>query len=134
MMTPDAINGGRKRILMVDDEEELLLPMALYFRHHGYDVVTAQEREEAEALLEHHHFDVVLLDLALSRCGLEGLDILREVHGSGRHATRVIVLSGCVTPEVEAEALSRGAHAVLHKPQPLRDILDLARQLIADRS
>lgn len=113
-----ATNPTIRRILVIDDEHSILEPIACYFRRLGCEVITAQEREEGEALLENQAFDLVVLDLALSGCGLEGLEILRAIRSSS-YGTPVIILSGLVTPEIEREALRRGADAVLLKPQPL---------------
>src|SRR5689334_21869491 len=96
-----------KHVLMVDDELSLLTPMARYFKRLGCAVATAREREEAEALLENQLFDLVILDLALTPYGVEGLDILREIR-YGSMGTPVVILSALLTPELEAEAMRRG--------------------------
>jgi two-component system, OmpR family, alkaline phosphatase synthesis response regulator PhoP len=118
-----------RRILIIDDEESILAPLARYFRRIGCEPVTAQEREEAEALLEHEAFDLIILDLALSGCGLDGMEILRGIRASS-YGTPVIVLSGLVTPEIESEALRRGADAVLPKPQALADLARVSAYLM----
>jgi DNA-binding response OmpR family regulator len=118
-----------RRILIIDDERAILEPVACYFRRLGCEVVTAQEREEGEALLETQAFDLVVLDLALSGCGLEGLEILRDIRSSS-YGTPVIVLSGVVTPDIEREALRVGADAVLPKPQPLADLARVSAYLM----
>jgi two-component system, OmpR family, alkaline phosphatase synthesis response regulator PhoP len=126
---PHRTNTPARRILIIDDEESILAPLARYFRRIGCEPVTAQEREEAEALLEHDAFDLIILDLALSGCGLDGLEILRGVR-SGSYGTPVIVLSGLVTPEIEREALRCGADAVLPKPQALADLARVSAYLM----
>jgi two-component system alkaline phosphatase synthesis response regulator PhoP len=120
------------RLLLIDDEESLLIPMARYFERLGWSVTTAREREEAEALLEHRAFDVIVLDLALSGYGLEGLDLLREVRRGGSRSA-VLVLSGVVNRDITEEALRRGADAVFAKPQSLGDIAQAAADLLAGR-
>jgi len=126
------LSATTKRVLIVDDEESILAPLSRYFRRIGCEVVAAQEREEAEALLEHQRFDLILLDLALSGYGLEGLEILQSLR-SGTRGTPVIVLSGLVTPDLEREALRRGADAVLPKPQPLADLARVCAHLLTSR-
>jgi two-component system, OmpR family, alkaline phosphatase synthesis response regulator PhoP len=121
------------RVLLIDDEESLLIPMSRYFEKLGWTVTTAREREEAEALLENREFDVIVLDLALSGYGLEGLDLLREVR-RGCVRSAVLVLSGVVNSDITAEALRRGADAVFAKPQGLGVIAQKATELLAGRS
>jgi DNA-binding response OmpR family regulator len=120
------------RLLLVDDEESLLTPMAHYFERLGWSVTTAREREEAEALLEHRSFDVVVLDLALSGFGLEGLDLLRDAR-RGCATSAVLVLSGVANSDIRAEALRRGADAVLVKPQGLAEIARTATAVLEGR-
>lgn len=107
-----------RRVLIVDDERALLDAVSRYFEKLGCTVLTAEEREEAEALLENDRFDLVILDLALTPRGREGLEILRDVRSSS-YGTPVLVLSGLMTDELKAEVWRRGADAVLEKPQAL---------------
>jgi two-component system sensor histidine kinase EvgS len=121
--------NGPWRVLLVDDEECLLRPMTRYFANLGCRVAAARELEEAEALLEHDEFDLVLLDLALTGYGLQGLELLRSLRRGGS-AIRVVVLSGLIEPEVEAEVLRLGADAVLLKPQRLNELGRVAMSLL----
>jgi TonB family protein len=128
-----AVLNEVKRILLVDDEDAVLIPMRRYFRNLGYAVDAAKEPEEAEALLDHGRYHLVILDLRLSPFGNEGLKVLRELRHH-RNGTSVIVLSACVSPEAEEEAVRLGADAVLRKPQRLADLAQLAIALIGATS
>jgi DNA-binding response OmpR family regulator len=125
----DRISETVKRVLIVDDEETLLFAMARYFRRLGCQVVTAGEKEEAQALLGKRRFDLVILDLALTSWGAEGLDVLSELRYASA-GTAVIVLSALVGPDIEADALRRGADAVLTKPQPLAEVARVAVRIM----
>ena len=107
------------RLLVVDDEAAIRFALSEYFRGSGWTVDAASEKEEAEALLSCTEYAVVIADLRLTGIyGVEGLDIIqwsRHLHP----ATRVVLLTGNGTPEIEAEARRRGADAFLHKPLPL---------------
>ena len=117
-------------VLLLDDEDSILVPTATYFRSLGFNVDTARETEEAEALIEHRTYDLAVLDLRVGPVGgAAGLDVLREMRR--RHsATSVIVLSAYISPEVEAEAWALGANGVLCKPQPLPDLARFAFRLM----
>jgi CheY-like chemotaxis protein len=128
-------SGPRKpHVLLLDDEEAILLPTAKYFRNLGFEVDTAREPEEAEALVRHRCYDLAVLDLRVNDFGgAEGLDVLREIRE--RHEpTRVIVLSAYISPEVAAEAHALGADGVLRKPQPLPELAHLAFVLLGERT
>jgi DNA-binding response OmpR family regulator len=107
-----------RRLLILEDEEAILRPMARYFTTLGWEVVAAREPEEAEALFEHSRFDLVVLDLGLTSFGREGLSVLGSLRARDPHLP-VVVLSGYLSPEVEAEARRLGADAILQKPYPL---------------
>jgi CheY-like chemotaxis protein len=122
-----------RRILLVDDEEAILIPMARYFKTLRCSVEMAQEAEEAIALVRHRGYDLVILDLRLTRFGnAEGLDVLREIRERG-HSTSVIVLSAYISPDVEEEARRLGADAVLRKPQILPILAQIAFGFMGER-
>jgi DNA-binding response OmpR family regulator len=130
--TPDSAEDKRKRLLIIDDEDALLIPAAHYLRERGYSVVTAREPEEAQALLDRQRFDLVILDLALTPFGREGLDILGWIRS--RHPSLpVIILSAEIPLEVEQEAHRLGADAVLGKPQPMSELARLAGSFLSAR-
>jgi DNA-binding response OmpR family regulator len=118
------------RLLIVDDEAAIRLACGRYFSRRGWTVDAAAEKEEAEALLACREYAVVIADLRLTGMyGVEGLDIVRWSHHL-RPETRVVLLTGNGTPEIEAEARRRGADAFLHKPLPLRHLEAVVASLV----
>lgn len=113
----------------MDDDEAILRPVSKYFRGLGCAVVTSVEAGEAERALERESFDLVILDLALTPSGREGLDLLRIVRAR-RPPLPAVLLSAYVSPELEREALELGVGAVLSKPQPLPNLAQVALALI----
>lgn len=119
-----------ERILIVDDEDLIVLAMRKYFQGLGYEVDSAFELEEAQALLANYDYDLVIADLRLTGIGgVEGLQIVADVHQKCAH-TRVILLSAFGTPEIERESYNRGADAFLHKPKAMMEIAKIARTLL----
>jgi len=124
--------GPKRQILLLDDEAAISAPVARYFRNLGCSVDVAAEPEEAEALIVHRRYGLAILDVRLTRFGnAEGLEVLRQLRKRD-HWTNVIILSAYISPEVEEEAISLGADAVLRKPQPLADLAQLALALMGD--
>ncbi|HEX6737602.1 MAG TPA: response regulator [Vicinamibacteria bacterium] len=128
----DGFSAG-KRLLILDDEEAILIPVARYLTDRGFAVVTAREPEEAEALLECQRFDLVILDLGLTRFGRDGLDVLGGLRAQLPWLP-VIVLSANICPEVEDEARRLRADAVLSKPQPLAELARAAATALGARA
>jgi CheY-like chemotaxis protein len=120
---------SQKRLLLVDDEEAILRPLARYVTKLDWQVTTAREAEEAEALLKHREFDLLILDLELSRFGRGGLALMTSARKTRRDLP-VIVLSAFVEPEVEETAFRLGADGVLRKPCLLPELASLAFRLV----
>jgi DNA-binding response OmpR family regulator len=124
------MDSRRGRLLVVDDEAAIRFALCEYFGKQGWTVDSAAEKEEAEALLACTEYAVVIADLRLTGIyGVEGLDIVRWSHHL-RPETRVVLLTGNGTPEIEAEARRRGADAFLHKPLPLPELEAVIASLV----
>ena len=120
------------RLLIVDDEDTIRFALAEYFRGSGWAVDAAAEKEEAEALLACTAYAVVIADLRLTGIyGVEGLDIVQWSRHL-RPETRVVLLTGNGTPELETEARRRGVDAFLHKPLPLPQLEAVVDSLVGD--
>jgi len=120
----------RYRVLLVDDEAAVVAAAAEYLAAYGFQVDTATEREEAEALLATRQYDLLVVDLRLTGIhGREGFELVRHVR-EHRPLCRVIVLTAHGSAEVEREALRIGADVFLEKPLPLSDLLGAAARLL----
>lgn len=109
------------RILVVEDEESILFALERYLGTRGYAVEGAQDLDGARGKLECNNYDVVIADLRLGVDGTEGLEVLSAARAHNS-AVRMILLTAYGSPEIEAEAMRRGAYAILRKPIPLPDI------------
>jgi DNA-binding response OmpR family regulator len=128
------VSDPQGRLLIVDDESAIRFALVEYFRGSGWTVDSAAEKEEAEALLACTPYSVVIADLRLTGIhGVEGLDIVQWSRHL-RPETRVVLLTGNATPEIEAEARRRGADAFLQKPLPLPQLEAIVDGLVARAS
>lgn len=118
------------RILIVDDEESICFSMGEYFEHHGFQVDTAREIDEAEKLIQANDYKVVIQDLRLGiNKNADGLDIIKLLH-KRQPETRIIVLTAYGSPEIEDEAMRNGADAFLRKPKPLSQVAQVVQGLL----
>ncbi|MDD5223455.1 MAG: response regulator, partial [bacterium] len=109
-----------KKILIVDDEENILDLLHKALRNNGVEVVTASTIEQAEFAIQNTHFDVVLADIRLTGvCGRLGLELLPYVENKSP-GTKVVVMTGYGSPEIEEEAYEKGAFYYFEKPIDLR--------------
>jgi len=119
------------RLLVVDDEEAIAFAMRRYFAGQGFEVDTASERVEAEALLARKHYQAAVIDLRLTGVdSAEGLDLLGFVRDNCPD-TRTILLTAYGSEELNRQARERGVDVVLSKPQPLSDVAQVVSDLVA---
>jgi two-component system phosphate regulon response regulator PhoB len=112
----------RARVLVVEDDEFLRKACQDTLRRDGYEVVAADDGEEALRKVQADLPDVVLLDWLLPK--VPGLEVLRAVKADvrSRHVP-VLVLSNSSREEDRERALELGAAGYLIKADlSLRDL------------
>ncbi|MCH7831133.1 MAG: PEP-CTERM-box response regulator transcription factor [Proteobacteria bacterium] len=105
-----------RKLLIVEDDPGLLSQLKWCFE--GYDVYTAENREQAIAELRRHEPTVILQDLGLppNPEGVEeGLATLAETLKLAPH-TKVIVVTGNGDQENALTAIAQGAYDFYEKP------------------
>jgi len=115
-------NDRAPRVLVVDDDRQIRNLLERYLTSLGCLVATAEELEEAVALIENRRYDVVVTDLGLTRLGRsEGVDVVTRARYRWP-GLRIVVLTGSNDPEIRAACFEGGADAFLVKPPSLEDI------------
>ena len=71
------------RILWADDEIDLLQPYVIYLNQKGYEVLTANNGQDAIDITDREALDIVFLDEQMpGLSGLETLQIIKDRHPS----------------------------------------------------
>lgn len=97
---------SKKHILIVEDEKPLAHALELKLSHEGFEVVVAQNGQEALYLIEKGAFDVVLLDLMMPI--LDGFQVLEKTKDFNPRPT-FFVLSNLSQREDEEKVIALGA-------------------------
>lgn len=121
-----ANNQGPLRVLIVDDDKSVVgfLKELLTGGADPVIVETAHDGFEAGRKVQAFLPDIVLLDFMMP--GIKGTEVCRQIKQMpGLANTRVIALSGFLTPETEAEFLAAGAECCLTKPIDTNRLLTL---------
>lgn len=120
LRSPGRMDG--KRILAIDDDADFREGLTDVLDELGYRVRTASNGKEAlETLRREPVPDVILLDLRMPE--MDGRAFHRELAGDERLAEiPLVIVSG--SREVEGEARSLGAAAVLPKPFGIQKLLE----------
>ena len=100
LMRPTADGPHPLRLLIVDDEPSICQALALLFRWHGIDAVTALSAGEATRMLPDTRADVLLIDLRL-RDG-RGDSVFHAAVGlDPSYRERTLFMTGDITAEAE---------------------------------
>lgn len=119
------------KLLLVEDDNNLREIYQARLTAEGYDIIAAQNGEEALSVAKQQRPDLIISDVMMPRIsGFEMLDILRDT--PELRDTKVIMLTALGQAEDQARAGKLGADKYLVKSQvTLEDIVNTARDLLA---
>jgi len=107
------------RILVVDDEESSRSMLSDYFTGIGYDVVTAEDGEDALKKFTPGAFDCVISDLFMPT--VDGLELLKKIRKED-HAVFFLIMTGFPGIDSAVKAMKEGAYDYVTKPFRMEDI------------
>lgn len=102
------------KILTIDDEPAIRSAVQLILTRRHCEVSSAQNEEEAKALVQAQTFDVILLDVKLGKTS--GLDLLKYIREELSLTTPVLMMSGLADTERIKEASKYNIKGFLLKP------------------
>ena len=86
----DAQSFARKRLLVVDDSVTTRTLLKSILETAGYDVVSANDGQEAFDMLSEYEFDLIVSDVDMPR--MSGFDLTRSIRNSGQWSSLPVVL------------------------------------------
>ncbi|WP_448257081.1 response regulator [Microbacterium aurum] len=119
----------KSRIVIVDDDALVRSGLRMILDSDTIAVVgEASDGDDALALIDREHPDLVLLDIRMPR--VDGITVTRALRERG-DSTRVLVLTTFDTDQLVLDALRAGANGFLLKDTPPGDIVAAIRRTIA---
>ena len=118
----------KARILVVDDEDDLLSLLNNIVSSAGYEVITAEDGQEAINQLKTSKFDVALLDIQMPN--KSGIEVLKFIQQNSKH-TKSIILTGYADLKHAMEAKEFGALDFISKPYKLEDVLGTIKRALS---
>jgi response regulator NasT len=115
-------------ILVVDDDRLVLATLASGLSQAGYDVIDADNGDDAILLAREHRPDIALLDIRMQ--GKSGFDVAAYLRASCQ--TPFIFLSAFSDEQTAAQVKALGAVAYLVKPLDIGQILPVVEGALAD--
>jgi excisionase family DNA binding protein len=126
----DALESGKRKVLIVDDDEELVDLLTDVFAKDGrFDIRTANNGFDAGMLVKEFRPDLVVLDVMLP--DINGKEVCQRVRSDDSlEAVKIICISGMVEEDKIAELKEAGADDFMHKPFHVDRLLDRACDLL----
>lgn len=122
-----------KRILSADDDETLRKYIELALRRHrdDYDLVFAEDGEQAVALYKEKPFEIILMDLLMPK--KDGFLAAKEIRAyeeeKSLEPAMIIAVTSKVDIDTDLECLEAGMNGFLTKPFRLHELVDKIRSL-----
>src|ERR687888_674700 len=120
----------RKQILVVDDEPNLRRVLRAQLERDGYDVHTAEDGEQALAILGEHHVDLVITDLRMPK--VDGMELLRRALAMDPELP-VVMITAHGTVDNAVEALKTGAFDYITKPFDQAEVRVIVKKALRTR-
>jgi len=123
-----------QRILVCDDEAHILHAVSFKLRTGGFEVVHANNGQEAIEWLESHTPDLVITDYQMPH--VDGFELCKYLRGRPQTASVPILMLTAKALELSEEVVKDQFHieAVLMKPFSPRGLLEQVRMTLARRA
>lgn len=120
----DALESGKRKILIVDDDLELVeLMSAVLDRDGRFEIRTVNNGFDAGMMVKDYHPDLIVLDVMLP--DINGKEVCQRVRSDKRmDDIRIICISGMVEEDKIGELRGAGADDFMHKPFEVDRLLD----------
>jgi len=116
------------KILLIEDDLSIASALRHVLSQEGHQLDAEERGDSGLKRAQEGQFDLVITDLRLP--GLNGLDLVRQLHGA-KPRLPIILVTAHGTTETAIEATKYGAYDYLLKPFEMTELLDLVRKAVA---
>jgi len=120
----DALESGKRKVLIVDDDEELveLIADALE-RDSRFEVRSVNNGFDAGMMVKEYRPDLIVLDVMLP--DINGKEVCQRVRSDkSMNDVRIICISGMVEEDKVSELRAAGADDFMHKPFEVEKLVE----------
>ena len=120
----------KTRILVVDDEASHLQMLDAVLSAEGYEIHKAGDGREAIGLVEERFYDLLLMDVRMSKVGgIEALKAIKKISPG----IPVIIMTAYASVNTAVDALKSGAYDYLTKPLDIEELKILVKKALHHR-
>lgn len=126
----DALDSGKRKVLIVDDDQELVELITEVLERDGrFEVRSVNNGFDAGMMVKEYRPDIIVLDIMLP--DINGREVCQRVRGDKTmDDVKIICISGMVEEDRVADLRAAGADDFLHKPFEIERLLDRMCQLL----
>lgn len=120
----DALESGKRKVLLVDDDAELVEIILKYLDEDGrFETRVAQNGFDAGMMVKEYHPDLIVLDVMLP--DINGREVCQRVRAdSTLEDVRILCMSGMVEEDKIQELKLSGADDFIAKPFEVDTLID----------
>ena len=120
----DALESGKRKVLLVDDDAELVELMSKVLEEDGrFEVRIAGNGFDAGMMVKEYRPDLIVLDVMLP--DINGKEVCRRVRDDDTlEDVRILCISGMIEEDKIQELRLAGADKFLHKPFDVEELID----------
>ncbi|NMG73383.1 response regulator transcription factor [Aromatoleum diolicum] len=120
-----------KKILIADDEQNIVISLEFLMKREGYEVLIANDGEEAVQRIRAEVPDLVLLDVMMPK--KSGFEVCQEVKSNpDLQSVRILMLTAKGRDTEVAKGLALGADAYMTKPFSTKELVERVRSMLAE--
>jgi excisionase family DNA binding protein len=126
----DALESGKRKVLIVDDDEELVELIKEVLEKDGrFEIRSANNGFDAGMLVKEYRPDLIVLDIMLP--DINGKEVCQRVRSDKTmDAVKIICISGMVEEDKVADLRAAGADDFLHKPFEIEKLVERMCRLL----
>ena len=120
----DALESGKRKVLLVDDDAELVELMSKVLDEDGrFEVRIASNGFDAGMMVKEYRPDIIVLDVMLP--DINGKEVCHRVRADNTlEDVRILCISGMIEEDKIQELRLAGADKFLHKPFDVEELID----------
>jgi len=120
----DALESGKRKVLIVDDDPDLVDMMSKVLEDDGrFEVRIAANGFDAGMMVKEYRPDLIVLDVMLP--DINGKEVCQRVRADNTlEDVRIICISGMIEDDKIQELKDSGADDFLHKPFEIEELID----------
>lgn len=126
----DALESGKRKVLIVDDDEELVELMVDVFARDGrFEIKTANNGFDAGMQVREFRPDLVVLDVMLP--DINGKEVCQRVRSDDTlESVKIICISGMIEQDKVSDIRDAGADDFMQKPFAVDKLLDRCCEML----